>query len=419
MDADASVHSLKLASATTNGNPTLNVSGATLNVTESAEVVNSRGKLRLDNGSLNGALSNRGTTTIRGNSSISEYLDNSNGTLRIEGTDDLGNATLTVTSDLISSNFVELTSTGDAPHDATLAIPGGTLRSFSTLRSSIGSGGRRTIGASLINDSSLDVQRDLSVTGDLHNRSTVFIGDEAQLDVQGDFEPGNRFVLVVADGGRRQGESDEGNNTRAVPIQLSAPELEPSQFTVPSSAVLGDTLEISWTVTNQGSAEALSTFWSDRLYVSDDQFLDTREDISLRSESHRTGLAAGNNYTTTSNVYLSDGGTGDKFLILSIDDDNRQGETDESNNILVTPINLSASDLILENALAPTQVAVGEGGRRSRRRTGPTAASASALWSNAKLGGPSLQVHGTAAGVNRTARRDAATGSQLGAPAAD
>ena len=87
---------------------------------------------------------------------------------------------------------------------------------------------------------------------------------------------GNRYLLFVADGNNNQGETNETNNVQAVAINLTAPDLVVSAATAPTSATLGETVALSWTVTNQGSVTA-SADWYDYVYLSDDQTLDNSD----------------------------------------------------------------------------------------------------------------------------------------------
>ena len=51
-------------------------------------------------------------------------------------------------------------------------------------------------------------------------------------------------------------ESNETNNTRALAIHLTAPDLTPTALTVAATPVAGRQVEVSWMVKNQGDGEA-------------------------------------------------------------------------------------------------------------------------------------------------------------------
>src|SRR5262249_10980520 len=68
--------------------------------------------------------------------------------------------------------------------------------------------------------------------------------------------PGNRYLLVVTDAYEQQPQTSTANDTFALPITLSAPDLTVTSASGPSSATAGDTVVLSWAVTNRGSVEA-------------------------------------------------------------------------------------------------------------------------------------------------------------------
>jgi subtilase family serine protease len=94
----------------------------------------------------------------------------------------------------------------------------------------------------------------------------------------GSLPTGDRYFLFVADGSRNQGETNEANNVRAVPVQITAPNLVVSTVSAPKTGILGEMLRVSWTVNNEGNANAVAQ-WYDRIYISDDQVLDTSDTI--------------------------------------------------------------------------------------------------------------------------------------------
>ena len=74
-------------------------------------------------------------------------------------------------------------------------------------------------------------------------------------------DSGDYYLLFVADSGGDQAEADEADNVRAVPVTLSGssgklPDLVVTAATAPSSAEIGS-INVSWTVKNQGSAARL------------------------------------------------------------------------------------------------------------------------------------------------------------------
>jgi subtilase family serine protease len=142
--------------------------------------------------------------------------------------------------------------------------------------------------------------------------------------------PESWFVLVVADRDNAQGETDEGNNVRALALELAAPDLVVTAASASASAIVGQWVRVSWTVENQSDVPAPAD-WTDALYLSTDEQFDFG-DRRVHSEgiTTQTPLGAGASYTVTRDVMLPVVAPGAWFLLVMADADNAQGETDES-----------------------------------------------------------------------------------------
>ena len=164
-------------------------------------------------------------------------------------------------------------------------------------------------------------------------------------------------LLFVADGTGRQGETDETNNLQALAITLSAPDLTiaPDAVTAPAQAVLGQAITVTWTVTNPGDRAAVAD-WEDRVYFSLDPILDP-SDLLLGafSAAAESPLAAGSGYTrdasvTVPAVWNAPAG----YLIIKADGNGRQGETDETNNLGIVAVAVTAPDLSAARITGPS-----------------------------------------------------------------
>uniref|UniRef100_UPI0039C6CC66 CARDB domain-containing protein n=1 Tax=Umezakia ovalisporum TaxID=75695 RepID=UPI0039C6CC66 len=173
-----------------------------------------------------------------------------------------------------------------------------------------------------------------------------------------DIAAGNYHLLVVTNPDHyyynRQYETDETNNTFAVPItinEVDLPDLVVTEATISTStAGWGESLEVSWTVTNQGEGIAKEE-WYDYIYLSAD-------DIWNDSDYYLSGFWAGNNgplaigasYSLTGNIPIPyDIAAGNYHLLVVTNPDhyyyNRQYETDETNNTFAVPITINEVDL--------------------------------------------------------------------------
>jgi len=127
----------------------------------------------------------------------------------------------------------------------------------------------------------------------------------------------------------------------------------------PSSASLGDLINVTWTVNND-SLVAANGYWLDAVYLSSDAVLDEND---TGASYYRAGpLNAKSTYSLDaffSVPYISS--AGQYYLIFSADSFGEQAETDESNNDLALPINLDLNgpDLQLLSASAPTSASLG------------------------------------------------------------
>ncbi len=124
-------------------------------------------------------------------------------------------------------------------------------------------------------------------------------------------------------------------------------DLEPTTLAVvsPSQFSMGDTITLNWTGTNHGPGETLSawgTDWQDYVFLSTDDVLDA-DDVYLGAWlSNASPVAAGGTYNATLDVTLPTDGewSGDYYLILAVNGDRGQVETDLTNNVLALAIEI-------------------------------------------------------------------------------
>ncbi|MBD2439767.1 CARDB domain-containing protein [Nostoc sp. FACHB-110] len=178
---------------------------------------------------------------------------------------------------------------------------------------------------------------------------------------------GDHYLLFVADGGGYYGnqvETNETNNVFAQAITIAAPDLVITAANAPTTAALGETISVSWTVKNQGLVSAFAN-WFDAVYISDDQFFDSSDTyLTERYTEENTPLAAAGSYTATQDISIPDSHyvatTGDRYLLFVADGSNNQVETNEDNNVFAQAITIAAPDLVITAANAPTSAALGE-----------------------------------------------------------
>ncbi len=139
--------------------------------------------------------------------------------------------------------------------------------------------------------------------------------------------PGPYFFVIAADSGGTQPESTEDNNQRSRAIALSAPplpDLVVSAIITPATAQPGQTVEVQWTVTNQGNLEASGT-WSETVSVPDLPPLSTF--------TYTTPLAPGASLVRHQSITLPlNGPAGPLRFVVETDSGRDVVESNENNN---------------------------------------------------------------------------------------
>ena len=166
--------------------------------------------------------------------------------------------------------------------------------------------------------------------------------------------------VMDQDGDGIQGEETDDVFISSLEILLS--DLLPDVLNGPSSATVGATIAVDWTVRNDGVGSARSA-WSDRVYLSNDNQLDGA-DILLGAfdASGFSPLSPGADYSLAGNVTLPANilASDTWHLLVVTDEDNGQFEANESNNVISSPLTLNAPDLTPSDLTAPATGAIGE-----------------------------------------------------------
>jgi hypothetical protein len=150
---------------------------------------------------------------------------------------------------------------------------------------------------------------------------------------------GPYFLFVDVDTAWVAPDANRGNNHRFVPIAITTPDLVPTGVTSPASARGGQSVSVSWTVANQGTAPARSP-WGDSVYLSA-QPACCAGATQLGTTSHTTPLAAGGSYTQARSVVIPKKPAGSYYLIVKLDVADALYEADEANNQRAVPFTIS------------------------------------------------------------------------------
>jgi subtilase family serine protease len=192
---------------------------------------------------------------------------------------------------------------------------------------------------------------------------------------------GDVFIIVVTNVYGSIAESNANDNSGSAAMNLTAPDLVPTALTGPTSAIVGDTISVSWTIKNQGTA-ASSSSWSDALYISPNNFLSGSAVLMGSFTTPQANLAIGDSYTQTQSVVLPSTFSGPEYLLIVADGFNSLGETDETNNVKSQLIQISAADLTTSAVTAPATGLFGQPISVSWTVSNSGTGSADAAWSD-------------------------------------
>src|SRR5262249_51364 len=167
----------------------------------------------------------------------------------------------------------------------------------------------------------------------------------------------------------------EGNNISValLPVALTPPpDLQVTQVIAPTHGIVGQQIDVSYTVTNAGGPTVSGQEdWNDLIYLSRDRNLDLKADRYLGFIEHKGHLAAGQSYSvdTTVDLPLDLLGPYYGFVITDPPPDKPQGKvfegTNERNNDRPSDVPLiidlpPPSDLQVTSVVTPQSGTIGD-----------------------------------------------------------
>ncbi|MDB9444754.1 CARDB domain-containing protein, partial [Anabaena sp. CS-542/02] len=165
---------------------------------------------------------------------------------------------------------------------------------------------------------------------------------------------GTGYILVIANNDGEQTDRQDNLAVQAVQINASdllgdLPDLVVTSITAAESVRWGETQEISWTVTNQGSKTTGTNDWSDdRIYFSLDESFDENDILVGEYYKYNQQLAPGQSYTASQTVTVPPGFTASGYLLVVTNANYSQYgllESDITNNVLAQAIQINEGDL--------------------------------------------------------------------------
>jgi|GEM_PF-2939345 len=158
---------------------------------------------------------------------------------------------------------------------------------------------------------------------------------------------GKYFLILVCDKYNDVYEySAESNNTRVSDsmqvLVVATPDLAVQSITHPVTANSGSKIKVEWKVKNQGLSETFESGWYDRLYLSKSATLDEKSAPVLATVHHGGAVDVDSFYTIVDSFTIPNGLSGDYYLFVKTDFDNRVFEyTYDDNNLLKSSKNIN------------------------------------------------------------------------------
>lgn len=173
---------------------------------------------------------------------------------------------------------------------------------------------------------------------------------------------GNYYLIIVADKFTQLLESNEINNSlvSSSPIAISIPpypDLRVQNVLTPNNAFSGDTVSISYIVKNYGGAATAVSNWIDKVYISDQPFLNQITTAPSYVTSNTSNLLPDSTYTKTIQLPLPKHVFGPHYIYVVTDQTNRVYEgVAEGNNVNSNLVQIFLSpppDLVVTVVNAP------------------------------------------------------------------
>ena len=160
----------------------------------------------------------------------------------------------------------------------------------------------------------------------------------------------------------------EANNfspLKPVVITNIPPDLQVASVTNPATGNAGQTIPVTFTVTNRGIGPTIEGSWSDTIYLSSSATFNTGTTTALASFTHTGDLAVGATYTDTESVTLPATAQGTYYVFVMTDSSNQVNEcSNENNNVGGSAVSIIVAnqlpDLQINAIVAPPSAQVGQ-----------------------------------------------------------
>jgi len=180
-------------------------------------------------------------------------------------------------------------------------------------------------------------------------------------------------IIVETDSNNQVFETSENNNSMAHPVLLDIEGVEVLHANLivdyvdaPETMTSGQTLSLTWQVSNIGEGPTNTGNWYDGAYLSRDQFLDKDSDIYLGSYHRTDFLDIDESYTMTHGFNVPFGISGPYFVFIltdrsnNVNEDGREDDNENYDPEMIDIVIPPPSDLEVGNITLPTSGVLGE-----------------------------------------------------------
>lgn len=172
--------------------------------------------------------------------------------------------------------------------------------------------------------------------GPIPRDSTYLVTGLIQLDRNQ--PPGDWYIYLQVDAEDRLYEHTGENNNRLrsqrIRVIPEPPvEMAVTAFSYSGQARSGAEIQLEWTVTNNGPVASRAGTWYDALYLSTDAQWDPQSDMRIARWQRNGPLLPGANYQANETTRFPNGISGNYYLLLVNDIDDRNADANRGNNV--------------------------------------------------------------------------------------
>jgi hypothetical protein len=168
---------------------------------------------------------------------------------------------------------------------------------------------------------------------------------------------GSYYFIIISDANNAIFENlSEDNNighSSLISVGLSpSPDLYIYNISTVATAAIGDTIAVTWFTGNQGTIGIIGSIWKDKLYLSQSLVWNPAQATLIYDRTQNSSLNPGGLLTSTANVVIPAGYTGQAYLYAHTDAENNIYEYLGENNNISEPMSIEINPSPLSDLYA-------------------------------------------------------------------